>query len=112
MSKSKIARERKLIPQLIFQLEQFELAVIRLGKVTKTDLAKYLKRATTRDFKVDAGEIARSLVRQQESEKEKEKGKGKASSKRKSARADEDSDEEDEDGHAPSKKGKSHSGKR
>jgi hypothetical protein len=57
ISKFKLLRERKLIPQVVFQIEHFELAVIRFSKVTKTDIDKYLRRATARDFKFDVHEV-------------------------------------------------------
>ncbi|XP_031386423.1 Fanconi anemia group I protein isoform X3 [Punica granatum] len=48
----KIKRENKFIPDLIFQIEDYEKYLIRLSKVTKVNLLRYAKRSTARDFKI------------------------------------------------------------
>ncbi|PKC11484.1 hypothetical protein RhiirA5_354118 [Rhizophagus irregularis] len=50
--KARIARESKIIPDLIFLLEQYERYLIQLTKKSKVDLTQYIKRATNRDFKI------------------------------------------------------------
>ncbi|RIA87302.1 FANCI solenoid 2-domain-containing protein [Glomus cerebriforme] len=50
--KARIARESKIIPDLIFLLEQYERYLIQLAKKSKVDLTQYIKRATNRDFKI------------------------------------------------------------
>ncbi|KAI8148643.1 FANCI solenoid 4-domain-containing protein [Fennellomyces sp. T-0311] len=51
--KAKIVRELKLIPGLIFVVEQFERHLIQLSRKSKVDLMQYMKRSTSRDFKID-----------------------------------------------------------
>ncbi|KAG9306620.1 hypothetical protein G9A89_004817 [Geosiphon pyriformis] len=49
---ARIARESKMIPALIFMLEQFERYLLLLAKRSKTDLMQYVKRSTARDFRI------------------------------------------------------------
>ncbi|KAK8681021.1 hypothetical protein V6N13_053428 [Hibiscus sabdariffa] len=49
---NKIKRENKCIPELIFQIEDYEKHLIRLSKATKMNLLKHAKRSTSRDFKI------------------------------------------------------------
>ncbi|XP_068658858.1 uncharacterized protein [Aristolochia californica] len=48
----KIQRENKCVPDLIFQIEDYEKYLIRLSKVTKVNLLRCAKRSTVRDFKI------------------------------------------------------------
>ncbi|KAG0326016.1 hypothetical protein BG000_001552 [Podila horticola] len=50
--KAKILRESKLIPDLIYMVEQYERYVIQLSKKSKVNLTQYLRRSTARDFKI------------------------------------------------------------
>ncbi|KAF7730861.1 hypothetical protein EC973_001379 [Apophysomyces ossiformis] len=50
--KAKIQRESVLIPNLIFVVEQFERRLIQLTRKSKVDLMQYMKRSTSRDFKI------------------------------------------------------------
>ncbi|CAI2176704.1 14244_t:CDS:10, partial [Funneliformis geosporum] len=52
IQKARIARESKIIPHLIFLLEQYERFLIQLTKKSKIDLTQFIKRATNRDFKI------------------------------------------------------------
>ncbi|CAG8548944.1 1682_t:CDS:10 [Funneliformis mosseae] len=52
MQKARIARESKIIPHLIFLLEQYERYLIQLTKKSKINLTQFIKRATNRDFKI------------------------------------------------------------
>ncbi|XVF66198.1 hypothetical protein PTKIN_Ptkin10aG0016300 [Pterospermum kingtungense] len=49
---NKIKRENKCIPDLIFQIEDYEKYLIRLSKATKVNLLKHAKRSTSRDFRI------------------------------------------------------------
>ncbi|KAJ0979783.1 hypothetical protein J5N97_015257 [Dioscorea zingiberensis] len=49
---SKIKRESKCIPELIFQIEDYERYLIQLSKLTKVNLLRHAKRSTARDFKI------------------------------------------------------------
>ncbi|CAO3580777.1 unnamed protein product [Absidia cylindrospora] len=50
--KAKILREAKMIPLLIFVVEQFERHLIQLTRKSKVDLMQYMKRSTSRDFQI------------------------------------------------------------
>ncbi|EEF45561.1 conserved hypothetical protein [Ricinus communis] len=49
---NKIKRENKCIPELIFQIEDYEKYLIRLSKASKVNLLKHAKRSTSRDFRI------------------------------------------------------------
>lgn len=49
---NKIKREFKIIPNLIFHMEDYEKYLIQLSKVTKVNLMRHAKRSTARDFKI------------------------------------------------------------
>ncbi|KAK4405546.1 Fanconi anemia group I protein [Sesamum angolense] len=49
---NKIKRENKRIPDLIFQIEDYEKYLIQLSKTTKVNLLRHAKRSTSRDFKI------------------------------------------------------------
>ncbi|WZZ36654.1 hypothetical protein YC2023_020055 [Brassica napus] len=49
---NKIKQENKCIPDLIFQIEDYERYLIQLSKVTKLNLLRHAKRSTARDFKI------------------------------------------------------------
>ncbi|KAK1316093.1 hypothetical protein QJS10_CPA05g00363 [Acorus calamus] len=48
----KIKRENKCIPELVFQIEDYERYLIQLSKLTKVNLLRHAKRSTARDFKI------------------------------------------------------------
>lgn len=47
-----IKREAKTIPNLIFQVEEYEKYLIQLSNLTKINLMRQAKRSTSRDFKI------------------------------------------------------------
>lgn len=49
---NKIKRENRCIPDLIFQIEDYEKYLIQLSKITKVNLLRHAKRSTSRDFKI------------------------------------------------------------
>lgn len=49
---NKIKRENRCIPDLIFQIEDYEKYLIQLSKATKINLLRHAKRSTARDFKI------------------------------------------------------------
>uniref|UniRef100_A0A0A9GLQ7 FANCI solenoid 4 domain-containing protein n=1 Tax=Arundo donax TaxID=35708 RepID=A0A0A9GLQ7_ARUDO len=53
---AKIRRESKCIPDLIFQIEDYEKYLIQLSKLTKLNLLRYAKRSVARDFLIRAKE--------------------------------------------------------
>lgn len=50
--KAKILRESKLIPTLIYGVEQYERFVIQLSKKSKVHLTQFMRRSTARDFRI------------------------------------------------------------
>ncbi|XP_074025799.1 LOW QUALITY PROTEIN: Fanconi anemia complementation group I [Leptinotarsa decemlineata] len=50
--KSKVLRETRLIPKVIYEIEQFSKCVIQLSNKTKVDLNKYVGQGTVRDFRI------------------------------------------------------------
>jgi hypothetical protein len=49
---AKIRRETKCIPDLIFQIEDYEKYLIQLSKLTKVNLLRHAKRSVARDFQM------------------------------------------------------------
>ncbi|KAF9108452.1 hypothetical protein BGX27_008339 [Mortierella sp. AM989] len=50
--KAKILRESKLIPTLIYGVEQYERYVIQLSKKARVNLTQFMRRSTARDFRI------------------------------------------------------------
>jgi len=50
--KAKIIRESKLVPNLIYFVEQYEGSLIKLSKKSKVNLMQHMKRSTARDFRI------------------------------------------------------------
>jgi len=50
---AKIRRESKCIPDLIYQIEDYEKYLIQLSKLTKVNLLRYAKRSVARDFRIE-----------------------------------------------------------
>lgn len=65
--KLKIQRESKIIPALIYAVEQFERYLIQLSRKSKVDFMQYMKRSTSRDFR-----IKYNLIQQQQNSDEEE----------------------------------------
>lgn len=103
---SKIKRENICIPDLIFQIEDYEKYLIQLSKATKVNLLRHAKRSTCRDFKI-LQQPRTNKTREEESpsalvnetEEEGEENEGNESEKAPSP--DEGSETEDEDRDAP-----------
>nr|CAB3495991.1 unnamed protein product [Digitaria exilis] len=49
---AKIRRESKCIPDLIYQIEDYEKCLIQLSKLTKVNLLRHAKRSVARDFRI------------------------------------------------------------
>ncbi|KAG0478530.1 hypothetical protein HPP92_013249 [Vanilla planifolia] len=49
---NRIKRENRCIPDLIFQIEDYERYLIQLSKLTNVNLLRNAKRSTTRDFRI------------------------------------------------------------
>ncbi|XP_054024740.1 Fanconi anemia group I protein [Dryobates pubescens] len=51
---AKVLRDTKPIPNLVFAIEQYEKFLIHLSKKSKVNLMQYMKRSTSRDFRINA----------------------------------------------------------
>ncbi|KAK9874973.1 hypothetical protein WA026_005789 [Henosepilachna vigintioctopunctata] len=50
--KSKILKDTRLIPKVVYGMEQFSSCIIQLSNKTKVDLSKHIGQGTTRDFRI------------------------------------------------------------
>lgn len=50
--KSRVLRETRMIPKVVYEMEQFSKCVIKLSNKTKVDLSKYVGQGTVRDFRI------------------------------------------------------------
>lgn len=50
---AKIRRETECIPDLIYQIEDYEKYLIQLSKLTKVNLLRHAKRSVARDFQIN-----------------------------------------------------------
>lgn len=72
--KAKIIRETKVIPNLIFAVEQFERHLIQLSRKSRVDFMQYMKRSTSRDFRIYADKIMEPEEESSEEEEDSLKG--------------------------------------
>ena len=72
-SKAKLIRESRLIPELVFQIEQLDHLIIKYSKTTKSNIDIFLKRRAARDFKIDREEVDAVADNGKDSKKEKRK---------------------------------------
>eukprot|EP00842_Homolaphlyctis_polyrhiza_P004924 jgi/Hompol1/5432/HPOL_004437-RA len=56
--KQHLTSDTKLIPNLVYQVEQFERYLIKLSKQKKINLAHLIKRSVARDFRIQVQKIA------------------------------------------------------
>ena len=61
ISKSKIMKQARSYPNLIFALEQYERFLILLSKKSKRNLLESFKTSTTRDFRINAAAVDAAL---------------------------------------------------
>jgi hypothetical protein len=52
-----VVRQGRIVPSLIFVVEQFERHLIQLSRKSKVDLMQYMKRSTSRDFRIKLSNI-------------------------------------------------------
>ncbi|KAI8371281.1 FANCI solenoid 4-domain-containing protein [Choanephora cucurbitarum] len=106
--KAKIQRETKVIPNLIFGVEQFERHLIQLSRKSKVDFMQYMKRSTSRDFKIQVNRVYEDesdesdedkRQQQEEGQEENEEEEEEESLKR---RADDQEEDEEESQERPS----------
>lgn len=58
-SKSKVKQSKftKSLPNLVYQIEQFERQIILLSKASNVNLSKYCKKSTARDFRISLNDL-------------------------------------------------------
>ncbi|KAI4477388.1 hypothetical protein M0804_012774 [Polistes exclamans] len=61
IQKNYILRETKLIPRVVYEIEQFSKEVLLLGKKTGVPLENYIKHSVTRDFRILDSQLTESL---------------------------------------------------
>uniref|UniRef100_A0A8D3A4R9 FA complementation group I n=1 Tax=Scophthalmus maximus TaxID=52904 RepID=A0A8D3A4R9_SCOMX len=64
LKSTKLLRETKTIPDLIFSIEQYEKYLITLSKKSKVNLMQYMKLSTSRDFRIIATTLDAALQEQ------------------------------------------------
>ncbi|XP_043084247.1 Fanconi anemia group I protein isoform X2 [Puntigrus tetrazona] len=67
---AKVLRETKAIPNLIFNIEQYEKFLILLSKKSKVNLMQYMKLSTSRDFRINAATLDAALQEQEHQQDE------------------------------------------
>ncbi|KAG8467974.1 hypothetical protein KFE25_007026 [Diacronema lutheri] len=91
-------REARLVPGVIFRIEQFEGLLVRQSKKLKVDLTSQMRRSTARDFRIQLDRLPEDGDRDGEKENEDTgKKKRKRSSKRPSSARDEAEAEDEAD---------------
>ncbi|KAI4488492.1 hypothetical protein M0802_011598 [Mischocyttarus mexicanus] len=61
IQKNYILKETKLIPRVVYEIEQFSKEVLLLGKKTGVPLENYIKHSVTRDFRILNSQLMESL---------------------------------------------------
>ncbi|KAI1904108.1 hypothetical protein AGOR_G00002290 [Albula goreensis] len=80
---AKVLRESKSIPNLIFNIEQYEKFLILLSKKSKVNLMQYMKLSTSRDFRINGATLEAALQEQTAVSQESEESQGPQKKKRK-----------------------------
>ncbi|ORX55468.1 hypothetical protein BCR36DRAFT_403038 [Piromyces finnis] len=68
--KTKIVRESKMIPNLIYMVEIYERYLIQLTKKTGVNFLSVVKRSISRDFRIQVNEIDNEQTEEEEEEEE------------------------------------------
>ena len=72
---SHIKKQAKLIPEVIYAIEQYEAGLVQVNKKTKgnVNLTMYVRRSTARDFRIDMEKLNKKMERRDEPEEENSK---------------------------------------
>ncbi|XP_072525777.1 Fanconi anemia group I protein [Salminus brasiliensis] len=65
---AKVLRQTKAIPNLVYNIEQYEKFLILLSKKSKVNLMQYMKLSTSRDFRINTATLEAALQEQQQQE--------------------------------------------
>ncbi|RLU26295.1 hypothetical protein DMN91_000089 [Ooceraea biroi] len=63
MQRNKILKETKIIPRVVYEIEQFHKEVLSLDKKTGVPLETYIKHSVTRDFRIKNTQLTEALER-------------------------------------------------
>ena len=68
-----VRKQGKLIPDLIYVIEQYEARLIQINKRTKgvVNLSMYVRRSTARDFRIDSSKLKDRFSKREEEESSK-----------------------------------------
>ena len=71
-------KQAKLIPDLIYAIEQLETTFIQINKKTKgtVNLTMYVRRSTTRDFRIDTSVLSKKIENREERQERQEREEG------------------------------------
>ena len=67
-------KQAKLVPDVIFAIEQYEAKLIQVNKKTKgaVNLTMFVRRSTARDFRIDSVKLRNRLTKREEDGEEEE----------------------------------------
>lgn len=97
---SKAAKEARVMPQLIYEVERFEKVLIAAQKKTKTNLLRGMRRNTARDFRIREELLQHDDAEQDEDDGEADEGEAAGDGDDNDDGADEGNDNGNEDGHS------------
>ncbi|CAH1782677.1 unnamed protein product [Owenia fusiformis] len=89
--KNKVLKESRLIPNVIFSIEQYERFLIQLSNKSKINLMENIKVSTSRDFRINTASLQMALSNQSDSDDSEGSG-------------DENDEENEKDQHPPPSK--------
>ncbi|XP_065828323.1 Fanconi anemia group I protein homolog isoform X2 [Oscarella lobularis] len=64
--RGRVMRETRIIPNLIYSVEQYEKFLIQLSSKSKTNLMEHFKRSTARDFRINTTTLEQALNQQEQ----------------------------------------------
>lgn len=76
-SKKHVKTQSKAIPRLVYSIETYDVAVIKLGKAANINLLSNAKRSVNRDFRLDVGRLVDQIETEQGGDMQVDDGKGK-----------------------------------
>lgn len=108
--KNKVLKETKLIPKVVYEIEQLSRSVIQLSNKAKVDLTKYIGQGTTRDFRLlqlkEVVENTRAISDNEDETTANETNNDTSVNQTEEDNDDTDASENDENGPPPTKKAK------
>lgn len=73
-SEAHVRKQAKLVPDVIFAIEQYEAKLVQVNKKTKgaVNLTMFVRRSTARDFRIDSAKLKNRLNKREENGEEAE----------------------------------------